>query len=913
MVRRGFAARLYALLLGAFSRGHRERYAAEMVDAFEGERLRRAHQAGALPAMRFVLAAYLDVVRAGINERRTRMVRGTPKGLFGGSVSGRSSQWGGRFLPHGSLLDVKLGLRLLVKNPALTLVACFALAIGIPIGLAPLQLLGALDQAPPFDEGDRIVGVREFDQSIGNEEMRSLHAFETWQRDVQSFETMAALTMIERNLVADDGRVEPIRGSAVTATAFDILRVPPQLGRTLVAADELPAAAPVVVLTDQLWKTRFGGDPSVVGRQVRLGGVDHEVVGVMPAGFDFPRRADRFWIPLKARARDFEPRTGPQLVMFGRLRDGASEHDAASELARVGQRMAADFPVTHAHMAPQLLSFTEAVTGLNAAPGVVLRVETIALFILALVCGTVGTLMLARSMRRSSEIAVRTALGASRGRIVLQLSIESLVLACVSAAIGLGLAEIFLKQIEFMWTSMPSWFDLGLSPKTVLRAGALAVFSALIAGVIPAIKATRRDVQKTLQGGANAKSGIRFGYASTALIVAQVAMGVACLSVVGVTARNAIRNPASELGVPGNEYLGTELSLALDPSMDANVGSGWLDSEGRAAAVQEEVARRLRAEPGVRGVAFGTALPGTDHSKWWVEVEDPTAADSSLFRVRGAVVSPGFFEGLGKTAVSGRTFDDRDSETPRHTVVVNRSFVDDVLRGENPLGRRVRWAVYAADVPEQPWLEIVGVVDDLGMNSADPSSQAGLYQPSAPGQFQPAYLAVHLSTDAQAFAPRLREIVAQVDPTVIVDDPKTLDRILSDGVFEVRLSSFAFSALAAVAIVLALAGLYALMSFTVSERTYEIAVRAALGAGPQRVVTKVLRKVVLQLLAGVALGSLIGALLLTQVVEVSVTQRWPLVVSAMAALMTLIGVMACGAPTLRALRIQPIEALRERA
>jgi putative ABC transport system permease protein len=911
MLSRGFAARLYALLLRAFSVEHRARYAQEMVDAFERERLQHARERGTWRAIRFVLAAYADAVRAGLTERRGNgRISSDDRERLGATWIRRPRAALG--IPHGALLDVKLGLRLLAKNPALTLVACFALAIGIPIGLAPLQLLGALDAPPPFDGGDRIVGVREFDQSIGNEETRSLHSFETWQREVASIETMAALTTITRNLATEDGRVEPLRGSAVTASAFEILRVPPQLGRTLRADDQLPGAVPVVVLTDQLWKTHFASDPGVVGRHIRLGGVEHEVVGVMPPDFDFPRRVDRFWIPLEARAQDFEPRTGPSLVMFGRLRDGASAKEAASELERVGLRMAADFPETHRHLRPQVLSFTEAVTGLHSTPKTVITVETIALFILALVCGTVGTLMLARSMHRASELAVRTALGASRGRIIFQLSVEALVLATFSAAVGLGLAEIFLKQIEFAWNGMPSWFDLGLSVKTALRAGALAAFSALIAGVIPAIKATRRDVQKTLQGGANAKSGIRFGYASTALIVAQVAMGVACLSVVGVTARNAMRNPASELGVPAGEFVGTELSLALEAPSAASAAAFEEETRLRLAAIEEEVTRRLQAEPGVESVAIGSALPGMDHPRYLLEVEDLTVSDSALFRVRSASVEIGFFAGLGKQTISGRGFDERDLEGDVRTAIVNRSFVDEVLHGENPLGRRVRWAEIRTR-PAGPWLEIVGVVDDLGMNSADPEFQAGIYEPAAPGALQPVRFAVHVATDAQLFGPRLREIVAQVDPTVIVKDPKTLDRILSEGVLELRLSSFAFGALAAVAIVLALAGLYALMSFTVSERTYEIAVRAALGAGPGQVVAKVLRKVMLQLLAGVVLGCILGSLLLTQLVNVSVTERWPFVVAAMALLMTAVGVLACGAPTLRALRIQPIEALRERA
>ena len=830
------------------------------------------------------------------------------------STGGRPPVWS-RLSANVSWLDAKLGLRLLVKNPGLTLVAVFALAIGIPIGLVPLQMLSALSAPPPFDDGERIVGLQNWDIAASNDDRPSVHDFELWRSELRSFEQIAAFRPVLKNLAGQEGGVEPVRGSEITASAFSILRVRPLHGRVLVEGDEAAGAAPVVVLGYDLWQTRFGGDPAVVGRTVQLGGEHREVVGVMPPGFKFPSRRNRFWIPLQARGIDYEWGRGPSVFVFGRLADAVSVDQANAELAAIGLRAAAEHPETHETLRPEVLPLLQSISGLRPRFSVIFTMQSLALLLLAVACGNVGTLMLARAAARSGELAVRTALGASRSRIVMQLFVESLVLAGIAAAVGLGVADLLQRRLDPLWAGMPVWFDLGLTPKTVALGGALAVFSAVIAGVLPALKVTGRNLQQSLQRAAAGDPGMRFGILATVLIVAEVALAVGFLSVVWTVAPAALRDPDSQIPIAGKEFLAAQLVHPDQPPTIASAATHERDNQVRLAAMQDEIVRRLESEPGVLAVALGGALPGIDHDEVRVEVDGEDASSGSFrgHEVRTTVVDIGYFAGLGQPILAGRAFDSRDVAGGSNAVIVNRSFVERVLRGQNPIGRRIRIVGRPGQRPG-PWYEIVGVVDDLGMNVADRQNAAGFYRPSARGTIQRPWLAVHVAGDPLSFAPRLRAIAAAVDPELIVREVAPLDQVSSENLFEARFAGFAFSALALMALVLSAAGLYALMSFTVSQRTYEIAVRAALGAGPRRLVRVVLVRAVVQLVAGVVLGAGVAAHMVAEFgADVGLVNRWPVVLATVATVMIVIGLFACTAPTLRALRIQPIQALRERA
>ena len=824
-----------------------------------------------------------------------------------------------------SWLDVKLAIRMLGKHPGLSAVAIFALALGIPTSLAPIHMLRTMDAVLPFEGGDEILGLRYYYVAESYDAPGSLHDYTVWRDRLGSFERIGAASQERYNVVAEDGRTRPYRGSRMSASAFTIAGVPPLLGRPLLESDEVVGAPDVVVLAYDVWQTVLHGDPDVLGRTVKVGGVPHTVVGVMPQGFYFPDY-EYLWLPLRAGALANQPASGPATLIFGRLADGVSEAQAMAEMMSVHAGLAEAHPHVYDRLRPQIVPYTYLVTGnpldLWMAVGLM---QLFALVLLAVACGNVGTLILARTAARSGEIAVRTALGASRARIVSQLFVESLVLALVSTGIGLSIAVFVADRMGRLHTAegdMPFWMNPGrVDFRLVLMALGLAVFCAVIAGVVPALKATGREIQSNMQRLGSARAGVRFGHATTALIVAEVALGVVCLFA-GVIAYRIMQMTApGEIAIDSEDFLTAELRLPNHafPSRDDSAGVEVLNA--RLAMIQREIARRLSAEQGVRGVAFATNLPGEGHGEGRLEVDGIDQPEDEGQRVLRNFVDVGFFSGLGQGVLHGRDFAASDlparPDDLARAVIVNTAFVERVLRGRNAIGQRVRYATPAGEEPG-PWFEIIGVVGQLGMvdymNFNGMVDDAGMYHPVHPGAaLLPTRVAIHLSSDPVAFVPRLHEIAAEVDPEAIVLRPMRMDLLEEEDRKFAQWVVFGLVVVAGIAVVLSIAGLYALMSFTVAQRRQEIGVRSALGAQSRSIVVLIAKRAVVQLAIGVALGVVVVSTLVRQgVPDTALTplSGWPLVAVAAGVAIVLIGAIASMAPIRRGLGIRPIEALR---
>ena len=815
-----------------------------------------------------------------------------------------------------SWLDVKLGLRMLGKQPGLTLVAVFALSIGIPASMIPVHLIDSLSAELPFPEGDRIVGMRIRNIVERRPVPRVLHDYYAWKDELRSFEAIGAARSDPINVVSDDGRAAPIRGSEITASAFDLLRVPPLMGRTLVDADQIKGAPDVVVISHEVWQSRLGGDPEVVGKSLRIGTDPHEIIGVMPEGFLFPIR-NLLWIPLRDLPTEYERGMGPDILMFGRLADGVSMEEARAELETVGQRMSAEFPDTHEHLRPQLGAYTSVMLGIDPEDLTQMYlVQLIVLVLLAIVCGNVGTLILARTAARSEEIAVRTALGASRGRIVTQLFVEALVLAVGATGLGLFLVDrlgnAFASRV---FLEAPFWIDLGVKLSTVAIALGLAVFCATVAGVVPALKATGKHVQNQLQRAATG-SGVRFGFGSNALIVAEVALALAFLSVGGGLATTLIYGTTVDDGIPRDEYM---MSVIRVPWTDHSAFENDLsvgDFAEEVAAVHADLARRLEAEPAIRRFALASILPGMEHPRIRVELDGEEQGEGTEgYRVRRAVVDVDYFQGFDAPILDGRGFTTSDLlgtiQEDRTAVIVNTAFVERVLRGRNAVGARFRYAVPEGREPG-PWYEIIGVVDHLGMNDLDPHRDEGIYHPGAPGEIHPLLVAGFVGEDPLSFAPRLREIVSEVNPDAMVQFPRVLENAPNGDRDVNRYGVLVLVLVSAIAIVLSGAGLYALMSFTVDQRRREIGIRTALGATAQRIVRALATRALLQLMAGLILGAAGGQWLMKMLLgDQEVLYNPQLLFVSFALFIFLVGSLACLGPALRGLRIQPVEALKE--
>lgn len=838
-------------------------------------------------------------------------------GSRGGTAMSRPTPRFFRFaVPGVSWLDVKLAARMLFKQPGLTLAAVFALAVGIPVGLLPLHVLGSLTRPLPVEEGQEIVLVRNYDVAE-SEPVTRLHDFAQWREALSSFEDLGMWRSEWYNVRSEGGRTAEVAGSEVTASVFSLLRVPPLLGRPLDEADEVTGAPDVVVIAYDLWQSHLDGDPDIVGSTIRIGALPHTVVGVMPEGFLFPYQAN-LWLPFRYDPVAYERGEGPTGRIVGRLADGVSIEEARHEIEVQGRRMANRFPDTHARLQPQVLPYTAALLELDAADNRMLFAvwQILSVLLLALTCGNVGILILARAATRTGELAIRTALGASRVRIVSQLFIESLLLAVLAAGVGLlGLQAVATVPGSLM--TQPFWVDFGVSLETAGLALCLAAFSAVIAGVVPALKATGKHVHASVQRASGGGSGIRFGVGYSALIVGEVAIAL-WLLVIGSTLLPSALPKAAELGIQTDEYLFATLRI---PGVDRTARVE--DSDGpepeaadQVAVAHRELVRRLSEEPGLGPVAIASTLPGMSHDNRWIQVEGvPPAPDSDApaHRVNVARVDVGYFDALDQPILSGRDFDAGDLVDDRSAVIVNQSFVDRVLGGRNPLGRRVRY--WSPDQEPGPWaFEIVGVVGRLGMNATNPDADQGLYHVVAPGALHPVNFAVRTGNDPERVTPRLRSVVAEIDPGAWLENTIALDEVPDVERRVLTLYTSFVMSLAGIAVVLSAVCLYALMSFTVAERTREIGIRTALGGRPAAIVSAIAKRAFLQLSAGVSIGAALSALMLSQLTGSSTTllgtSNWPLAVGVIALFVIAVGMLACLKPTLRALRIRPVEALK---
>ena len=833
------------------------------------------------------------------------------------------------FMP--SMLDFRLGLRMLAKYPGLTVVGGLAIAFAICVGAAAFEVLTqALQPSLPLPAGDRIVGIRQWDAASGDVEARVLDDLERWRRSLRSVEDLGAFRTLEQNLVANGAAGPPVAVAELSASAFRVAGVNPLLGRALLEADEQAGAAPVIVIGHDVWQTRFGGSADAVGANVSVDGEDMTVVGVMPEGFAFPI-AHEMWRPLRAAAYGAAPRDGPAVHVFGRLARGATLERAQSELSVLGEAAAAEYPDTHEHLRPQVMPYARSVLNLSLGVSGELDLAAIAFLVrttaniplilfLVLVCGNVALLIFARAATREREIALRNALGASRSRIIVQLFAEALVLGSVAMVLGLAAADFTLRWgvnavqgALLNGTSLPFWFEPALSRSTILYAAALTLLVAVIAGVLPALKVTR-GLGERLQRASAGAGGFRFGGVWTAVIVAQIAVTLPFpITVLAVRDEaNAIR--ALKLDFPEEQYLAVRLGY------DHGAAGSGVDTSRAAAAARlqanlNELERRLVAEPGINGVTFANRLPRMYHPYYLIEMDEGGAAPLDprwpAYRVSTASVAPDFFDVLQVPVLAGRGF--RTDETSEDgVVIVNESFVRRVLGGRNAIGRRLRFTAFdeSGPLPKdviQPWHEIVGVVPDLGMSYGDDPKEAGIYHPAAPGSTY--LMAVHISGAVGEATSRLRDVAASVDPALRLHEPGPITEFTRT---ELRFYSFwewFLTAASGVALVLALAGIYSVMSFTVAQRTREIGIRVTLGADPRRVVSAIFRRPLRQVGAGIALGTLILVVPLAVEGEF-LTLRITAILLAYVAAMTAILMLAWILPTRRALSVEPTEALR---
>ena len=805
-----------------------------------------------------------------------------------------------------SALDFKVGVRMLARYPGLTLVGTVAIAVAIALGAIYFEAVNKWQNPKlPIRNADRVITIRNWDAAELGTESRSLYDFSVWREQAKTIDHVGAARVFVRNLQTEDQRVEPVIGAEVSSSAFTLMGTTPLLGRTLTARDEQPAEPAVAVISHTVWNARFALDPQVIGKTVKLGTVTATIVGVMPEGFAFPAN-HRIWMPLRADGAVLAPRTGPGVEVFGRLAPGASMKEAQAELDVIGARLAASYPETHKNLRPRVTPYAKPLTMGGEAMlirNVLYIVNGIFLALLAVMCTNVATLVFARTATRSWEISVRNALGASRSRIISQLFVEALVLAGGAAVVGLVIARVAmgwgLSQMAGS-ESLPFWIDASLSWRTVLYAGVLTVLGAMIVGVLPALRITRTSLNDAMRSQ-SAGSGMKFGAFWTTVIVVQVAITVAFIPMAagGVYESNRFSQRA--------EGIGAERYLTASVSMDRE--DYVADSAaffGRARQRLDEFEQRLSAEPGVEHVAFADRLPVEDQFKYQIEVDTTAGAPSNGLRSSTLVnISRGFFGAFGTSVVAGRDFRPLDFETGR-VMIVNQSFARHVFGGRNPIGQRIR--IVDGEVSSfagEQWYEVVGMVKDFGWQLPRPQEQSAMYLPSVPAPAGRAGSIAVRVRDPEAFTERLRSVAAEVDPSIRLTEVTPLTNA---GGGEAK-GNWALTSVVGlvsfIVLLLSATGIHSLMSFTVSRRTREIGIRAALGARPGSIVAGIFGRALLQISAGLVAGSalvvFVGSLGSTREV---------LVLLAADGIMLVAGLAACVVPLRRALGINPTEALR---
>ena len=836
-----------------------------------------------------------------------RSDRRTAKDEPGGGVVRSGISW----------LDVKLGLRMLRKHPALTLIGGLGMAVAIAVALGSLWYINtATDADLPLDEGDRVVSIQYWDAAAGRAERRALHDFAAWREEVRTVANLGAWRSVGQNLIGPDGQAQPIDVAEISASGFQVARVAPLLGRYLVPEDERPGALPVVVIGHDVWQGRFDSDPDAVGRTLQFGRTLHTIVGVMPEDFAFPLR-HRYWTPLRLDPSDYERREGPAVYVFGRLAPGATLEQAQAELTALGQRTAAAFPETHAQLRPHVLPYAYPFGDADTPARVrsLYLVQLLVSLLLVLVAANVAILVYARTASRLGEIAVRSALGASRARIVGQLFVEGLVLSLGAAALGLGITWLGLQQLGSMIESVqipPFWFQFDLSPILVLYAGGLAVLGAAIVGVVPALQATGRQLQSSLRqlGGG---TGVQLGKTWTVLIVLQVALAVAALPVALFTAWEAIRPSTLGLGPAAENLLTARVTLA-EESLPGTVR----DSAAAASLLadrQAELVRRLESEPGISDVILASQRPGRSFSTV-VEFEPRrTGAEPARAEADFLQVEHGFFDVFDIPLLAGRVLQEDDAAGAATAVVANRSFVNRVLGGGEALGRRFR---YAEDRPAPggqargDWYEIVGVVEDFPVEASGAGHGTPiLYHPARPGVLNPVNLLVRTKGGApERFAARLREITTALDPTLRLAYVLSAAELHDEEKQARRLGALAIAVATLSVLLLSAAGVHALISFTVTRRRREIGIRTALGAHPRQILGSIFAQALRQLGLGVLAGIGAAALLDQATGGELLGGTGAVLLPAVAILMLGVGLLAALGPARRGLRVQPTEALR---
>ncbi len=794
--------------------------------------------------------------------------------------------------------DLRYGVRALARTPGFTMVAMGVLALGIGLNVVGFGSINAILLRPlPYPDAHELVGINECYKGSAQGVSVSLANFADWHDRQRVFSALAAFHPTRVSLT-DAGETDSVEALAATADLFAVLGVAPVEGRTFVPEDDQPGAPPVVVISDNLWRRRFNAAP-LVGSTVRVDGVPSTVIGIMPRGFCFPDRA-QLWHPLTV-SRATLNRANHSVWAVARLHAGRTIEEARAEMRVIGDQLAREYPDAIGKIEPVVMPVRHLMIETEIRLAVLLSMAG-AGFVLLIGCANLVNLLLARGSARGREMAVRSALGASRGRLARQLVVESLLLAAGGTGAGLVLGRLGLNAIAAsLPVGPPLWLRLDIDVTVLGFAVLLMLVTTVVVGLVPALRASKPNLREDLSESGGPTTAGRVGRVHRTLVVVEMAVALVLLVCTGLMTRAFLTVLLAKRGFHA-EHVVTMRVLPPRASYSSAESlrlfySSLLDA--------------VRQLPGVREAAAGTRLPSQQAN--WVPMVIPegTAAESAngRFSAHAVVVTPRYFESLGIRLLHGRTFtatDDRPGTVA--SVVVNHTFVERHWPAGDPIGRRLKY--WMGPNNESEWLTVVGVVDDvLNRQNNDPITT---YYPLEQVPAREVALIVKGSSDPSLLVPAIRQVLTRLDSGVPLSEVRTMDAVVDEFLWQPRFFARLFAVSGFLALVLAAVGVYGVMAYGVSRRTREIGIRAALGATAGCIIRLVLRQGLVPALTGIliGLGLSLAATRTLRSLLLGVSPIDPMSYVVMTGVLLAAALLACYLPARRASRVDPLVALR---
>jgi putative ABC transport system permease protein len=797
-------------------------------------------------------------------------------------------------------LDVTFALRQLRKSPGFTVVAVVTLALGIGANSAIFSVVnGVLLKPLPYEHSDRIVTINE---GAGGDSWNAITFgdYASWKARQTSFEVLGATSGSGPLTLTGVGDPTPISTSRASANYWRAVHIAPARGRYFTDAEDRPGATPAVVVSYAFWQNRLSADPAVVGRSLMLNGTERVVVGVASPDYILYPPAEKIWIPLATPDSKDVDHTDHELSVYGLLKPGMPIERGRSEIAALQRDIAGQFKDAGVASQVRVQSLTDTIIGPQRA--LVLTLLGAVAIVLLIVCANVANLLIARAAVRRGEIAIRAALGASLARIVAQLLVESLLLGLAGGVLGIGVAAAGVRFLVSSPMSVPRLQDVHMDGAVLAFAFALSTGCAIVFGLLPAVRAARLDLQQTLRDGGRESRGAVRERSRAMLVIGELCLTQVLVIAAGLLIRSAILLQSVSPGFATDNLLVTNIVLP---------GARYTTDDARETAYQR-IGDAVSAVPGVRAV--GRTLIAPIHGGGWncqawhegADRNDPSAVSSD---VRSA--DPTFFSAIGAPLLLGRAFTRADVAGGPRVVIVNQTLARKLFGNANPIGRHMGSCMFGAD--DKPvWLEVVGVSGDMRANGFANEVPSQLYVPTP--QFVNGYNAyvIRGTVPVATLLPAIRQAVATVDPALALSAVSTMDDAIGRTLALPRFTMWLLSLLGAIGLILALVGVYGVISYIVTQRTREVGIRIALGANVAGIQWMLVRQGLALGVAGIALGSAVSliAMRYLQSLIYGVTAHDPLTFGGVALLLIAVAAAASWIPARRATRIDPLAALR---